>query len=387
VLENDANYAGRLRLDLFARKPMYAGEEATDTADTEISTDIEYRYKLAADSKMVAEVAYYVASENAFHPVRDYLDGLVHDGTERMAGVFESAFGHVAPEGYEAFYRQMTRRFMIACVARIFEPGCKVDYMAVLTGEQYAGKSYGLRRLVSPPSGPRHGWFADSPVSIGEKDGPQQLRGNWLYELSELDSFRKAENTQTKAWLSSQEDNFRPPYGRHAIKLLRETMIVGSTNKKKFLTDPTGSRRYLVYQVGDVIDIAWIDANRDQLWAEAVAAYRSGEQYWFTREEVHTLNRLNGAYHDPHVWEDIIKAGIAKQRWRTCTITDVLLKVLGKTAGDLKKADKDAVADTLRNIGCRVDSSGAYVVPEELLTSVTPLPTLGPTVHPFQRTA
>jgi len=374
ILENDPTYAGMFKFDEFARSLLYADKPAADDMDTEISTDMEYRYRMAVDSKMVAEVAYFVAKDNGFHPVKDYLNALTWDAGTRLDDVFSLAFRAVIRPEHAAFYRMAARKFFINCVARIYEPGTKMDYMLVLTGVQYAGKSWGLRRLVSPPTGPRFGWFADTKMDIGSKDSFMQLAGNWWVEVSEMDSFKKYEASAIKAFLASQEDNYRPPFGRHVVKVGRETVFVGTTNQEQFLTDPTGNRRFLVISVGEEVDIAWINANREQLWAEAYAAYAAGEDYKFTREDVRQLNAINDEYREHDVWEETVQRGIIKAKWKHVTIEDVLCKILQMDVADVTKIHRNRAADVLRSLKCTPcrptlangERPYAYAVPDDL---------------------
>jgi len=108
------------------------------------------------------------AQECAFHPVRNYLDALRWDNQPRLDKwlAYYLGGGEVSP-----YHAGIGRMFLIAMVARIFQPGCKADYMPVLEGAQGIRKSTACQILAGE-------WFSDSPPDIGAtKDLSSHLRG------------------------------------------------------------------------------------------------------------------------------------------------------------------------------------------------------------------
>src|SRR5262249_20298333 len=148
------------------------------------------------------------AKECSFHPVRDYLDGLSWDKRERVAHFFPRYFGvELATPGAQEdepgttkpeYVEAVGRMFLISMVARIYQPGCKADYMPVIEGEQGLLKSVACSAL-----GDR--WFSDSLPDIGAgKDVSQHLRGKWLIEVSEMHAMGRAEASLLKSFISRQ---------------------------------------------------------------------------------------------------------------------------------------------------------------------------------------
>jgi predicted P-loop ATPase len=180
------------------------------------------------------------------------------------------------------------------------EPGCKVDTMLVLEGPQGLKKSSALRTLFGPE------FFTDEVASVDSKDAAMQIQGVWCAELAEMHAMTKAEANRIKEWLSRQVDRYRPPYGRTVVNAPRRSVVVGTINPEGgYLRDPTGGRRFWPVECRG-IDIDALRTDRDQLWAEAVAAYRAREQWWLEAEEADLARDEQEERYDPDAWEEII---------------------------------------------------------------------------------
>jgi hypothetical protein len=359
IFSNDPRYAGTFRYDLFASKLYYAGRLAEDHLDTGFAIDLEYAYGIAVPTAMVTEVVVHAAHQNAYHPVRDYLGKLEHDGVARCERLLLDGFGITYKPEQEAFFKKMAVKFLVSAVARVMRPGCEVQAMLVLTGMQGAGKSRGLKALASPE------WFLDTSVDIGSKDAVLQIRGKWIFELAEMDSLKKAENTRVKMWVSSAVDSIRPPFGRHTIDIPRETVFAATTNQHRFLTDSTGSRRYMVAHVERTVNIGWITENRDQLWAEAVALYAAGTAWHWTFEEAIELQAFNEQYQERDPWDEVIRAGLGRLAWTDTTAMQVLTTIIGKAADGVTRHDHERVTNALVFMGCIRDGD-QFKVPDTL---------------------
>lgn len=214
-----------------------------------------------------------VISQNSFHPVRDFLNSLPEwDGISRLDTLLVDYLGATDC----ALTRAMTRKHFTAAVARIFEPGIKYDYVLTLTGPEGVGKSTLIKSLAGE-------WFDDSfsTGSIGDKEAMEHVQGRWCIEMGELKDYKKSTVEAFKAFISKQEDAYRPAYGRKTEIYRRQCVFFATTNERAFLKGDTGNRRFWAVEVMDDLpqkDVFNIDeATRQQIWAEAVKRYRDHE--------------------------------------------------------------------------------------------------------------
>lgn len=286
-----------------------------------------------------------VARESAFHPVRQYLDGLVWDGIERVPFLFPTYFGSVNGP----YARVIGEMFLISMVARIFSPGCKADHMPVIEGPQGALKSTACRIL-----GGR--WYADDMPDLAEggKDVKQYIRGKWLIEISEMHAMSRADNTLLKTFISGQEERYRPSYGRREVIEPRMCVFVGTTNKETYLKDETGGRRFWPVKSG-TIDIAALGRDRDQLFAEAVHLYRAGKPWHPDKEfERQYIQPEQDKRYEDDAWETAIAAFLRIDTTAVVsgkTTVWAVSKSLGFETSRLGTADQRRISAALTRLG------------------------------------
>lgn len=200
---------------------------------------------------------------------RDWFDSLIWDHVPRIESFWASHLGSRQDPDY---LKAVGRCFWIGMAARIYKPGCKLDTMVLLIGPQGSKKSQAMGAIGGP-------WHSEMNASVSDKDFFIALTGKLVVEIAELDSFGKAEETRIKQVLSCNTDRYRSPFDRIARDHQRQGVFVGTTNNPYCLKDYTGARRFWPIRHG-LIDIEKINAEREQLFAEAVFRYQQDEDWW-----------------------------------------------------------------------------------------------------------
>jgi predicted P-loop ATPase len=312
--------------------------------------------------RVAGEAVQVVARERQVHPVRDYLNHLRWDGSRRLDTWLETYLGANSDGASEAYLSAVGSRFLISAVARVMEPGCKVDHCLILEGPQGIGKSTALKTLAGD-------WFTDEIADIGSKDCSMQVSGVWIVELSELDAMTKAEIGRVKAFLTRSVDRYRPPYGRSVSDVPRQCVFAGTVNNSEYLRDETGARRFWPVACGQP-DIEALRRDRDQLWAEAVERYRSSEAWWLdTQALIAEASIEQAARYQGDVWQELIEKKIKPKD--SVSIHEVLGE-LGLPVDRQGQAEANRVARSLRTagwvrrrVGSRRSRSWRYFPPAE----------------------
>jgi predicted P-loop ATPase len=294
------------------------------------------------------------ARERAFHPVKSYLNSIHWDGEKRLHGWLSTYLGTPASE----YASQIGTMFLIGMVARIFDPGCKADYMLVLEGPQGVRKSTACAVLGGK-------WFSDNLPDIRSsgKDVAQHINGKWLIEVAEMSALDKAEAAALKAFITRTTERYRPSFGRKEVIEPRQCVFIGTTNKSAYLRDETGGRRFWPVKVG-AINANALQCDRDQLFAEAVAMYRAGASWWpdAALETKHIRPQQDSRY-EVDAWEDSIGSFLASKQ--KVTITQVAQEALHLDTPRLGTAEQRRIKNALERLGWmpgeRTNSARWYV--------------------------
>ncbi|QKL07897.1 toprim domain-containing protein [Pseudomonas putida] len=349
ILANDERWSGVIGYNAFSSKIMrlraapYGGVpgEWSDIDDMRVMKWLAQQ-GLRVKASHVVEAVSVVAHDNAFHPVCTYLAKLEWDRVPRLERWLHEIFG-VPRNEYSA---KVGKRWMISAVARVMKPGCKADAVMILEGAQGAGKSTALGILGGE-------WFMDTPFTLGDKDAFQAIRGKWIVELGELDSFNKAESTKAKQFFSASIDTYRESYGRRTSDVPRQCVFAGTTNQDEYLKDATGNRRY--WPVACVkVDLEALRRVRDQLWAEAMFCYQAGDIWWVTREEEELFTTEQEERFVVDEWEGpILKWLEESQAGETVTGSEVLGQALNLDPGHWGKPEQMRVGSIMHRLGWR----------------------------------
>ncbi len=253
-----------------------AGPAVNDNDMNNILSYMARNYDLRAD-KLCWRAITTAAYENDFHPIRDYLEGLEWDGQERIRHALRHFLG--APE--DELTHQCMKMFMIGALRRVYGPGCKFEYVLTLVGGQGIGKSTFFRFLAIQDK-----WFTDDLVGFKSSRIFEKISGHWIIEMSEMLAIMNAKGAdEVKSFLSRQSDVYRDPYAVFPDDRPRQCVFGATTNRAKCLPfDRTGNRRFLPVLVDEAQAEVHILENEaesrayiEQMWAEAMALYLSGD--------------------------------------------------------------------------------------------------------------
>ncbi|MDR6739599.1 putative P-loop ATPase/phage/plasmid primase-like uncharacterized protein [Herbaspirillum sp. 1173] len=346
VLLNSPDWEGVIVYDEFSGQvvkakapPFPRGEigEWTDKDDLRATLWIQRKYSFHPREDVVMKGVLLAADAQSRHVVRDYLDPLVWDGKERLSMWM---IDYLGAEDIE-YVRRVSRKFMIGAVARIYKPGCKMDNVLILEGTQGLKKSTALKTLAGE-------WFTDAPLRFENKDTYSIMRGKWIIELAELDSFNKADSEAAKQFFGQYVDRYRDFYGKRASDVPRQQVFAGSTNKYVYLKDETGNRRYWPVRAIEIY-LEALAAARDQLWAEAVVAFRAGEPYWETPDDVPLFREQQEARFVSDAYTEVIAVGLIGKT--QTSVTDVLQNILKLDTSKWTMPEQQRVGRSLGQLG------------------------------------
>lgn len=388
IVRNDPNLRDKVRRDAFRGRdcvcsdlPWRPASEADpfwgNSDDNGLIDYISKTYQLTGKQALL-DAADLAMSQRTFHPVREWLESLTWDGKERLDTLLIDYLGAEDND----LTRAMTRKHFTAAVARVMRPGCKYDYILTLIGPQGIGKS----TLVKTMGGD---WFDDSLTSIEGKEGMEQIRGKWLIEFGELTNYKKSTSEAYKAFISKQEDSYRPAYGRKVEVYPRQCVFFATTNEPAFLKGDTGNRRFWTVECDK--DIIYKDVwetlpdEREQIWAEAVHRFRQGERLYLPRELEKVAQQRQEEHNEvaadertgiieafirreiPENWDDMsakqrrdyfqfgdhgeITALVEKTRRKTITAVEVLAECFGQPIDERTRYRTKEINQILRGFG------------------------------------
>lgn len=300
ILKNDPKLEGCLAFDemdhnIITRKSMpwrrvKGVSQWVDTDDAALRYYLERVYGLTGKDR-IFDAVNVVAQEHSFHPVRDYLNACTWDGVPRVDTLLIDYLGAEDTE----YTRAVTRKALVAAVARVFRPGVKFDYMLTIRGTQGIGKSQIIAKLAGD-------WFSDTFTTMQGKESYEQVQGVWIMEIGELAGMRKAEAETIKLYITKQTDRFRPAYGRRLQEFPRQCIFIGTTNETQFLRDTTGNRRFWVVDTpNEPTRDLWTELTDDTVrlvWAEAVELYKKGEKLYLPKKLEEAAREVQASYEE-----------------------------------------------------------------------------------------
>lgn len=288
---------------------VMVGDKPAEPDRTEVEIANHFQYNLGFDkvtNRLIFTCVQALARINSRSPFLEYIKSQKWDGVARLD---EWMIKHWGAKD-EVFTREVSRKWLTSACARMDRPGTKVDWMLIVVGPQSTGKT-SMPGII----------FNGSNLTLygdhNDKDLHMLLHSALCIGFDELDSFGKRESSNLKAMVTRNEDAFRPPYGASVEIFPRRFTLYGCGNRDEFLQhDPSGYRRYAVLEIAKLLDFKGLEADRDQLWAEAWHTYTSGDRFW----EVEGASEHAQNHVSPNPLEDQIVNTI--ESWKTSKVSN-----------------------------------------------------------------
>lgn len=232
-----------------------------------------------------------------YNPFRHYFNNLpAWDGTDYIQQLAETVQTTDDP-----LWQMCFRKWIVALVAGLLIDKVVNHTVIVFSGKQGVGKTTWILNLV-PPQLKEYSF--SGTINPGNKDTLIQLSECMLINLDELENLNRSELGTMKEIITKANIRIRRPYGHSTETLPRRATFAGSVNNKEFLSDTTGSRRFLCFEVTDINYLHSVPL--DGVYAEAKHLLDSGFKYWFDKAEIDAINKNNEQYRSMSVEEELL---------------------------------------------------------------------------------
>ena len=272
-----------------------------------------------------------IASTNEYNPFIEYLMENENDNYGLIDDVFDCININQEFIGNIELYRTYFTKWLLNVIRmahNTLENAYESQGVLVLQGGQGTYKSTFCKKLL-----PYNKWFkGGKSIDPSNKDSIKENTKYILVELGELDSTLKGDQAKLKAFITADSDEYRSPYASYEEKHPRITSYCATVNKRDFLKDETGSRRFWIIPTESCDIEKMKDINISEFWGAVYSLYKSEKvAYWLTKEENEALadnnmnfnveNYISIALDENFNWEQ------DKEYWRVYNITE-LCKVL-----------------------------------------------------------
>jgi len=351
ILENDECLKNTFAYNTLSHRPVRIEKEGLETAWTDID-DSEIIHYIETTYGICNNIKYYNAFNVAckhkqFNPIKDLIENKPWDGKPRI----DRFLVDILKCDDTNYSREVSRMIFYGGISRLYQPGCKFDYMPILISGQGKGKSTIVKWLALNDK-----YYSDLSTIEG-KDALENIQGMWICELSELVAMVKSREVEAmKSFISRTVDHFRESYGRRTNDYPRTCIFIGTTNDNEFLYDKTGNRRYLPInmntETGDIFkNEDYIRNYILECWREALFLLKEKKIYLTIPIEYYdeVLDAQNGAV------EDDPRAGIVldylndKQVGdRVCTV-EIFTKCFNGLKKNFTRMDAKEISRILAN--------------------------------------
>jgi len=268
--------------------------------------------KAVIDDHLIA-----LSENNKYHPIKHWLDDGEWDGIARVHSVISCLNAE-----HEELAQSVMKRWLVGCVASVYEPTFKSKLVPVLQGAQSYRKTAFVERIANVIL---RAFLEGAELNPDNKDSVLSCVRSWIVELGELERTNKNSQGSLKAFITKSIDTVRPPYARNDIKKPRQTHFIATVNGTNFLKDETGSSRFVVIAMNKAADmdqlntiLGWhFDGTGSikqpkpellkQFWLEVKAMYLDGAGWMLTEKETALAQSINEPYNDNSSWYEYIR--------------------------------------------------------------------------------
>ncbi len=337
------NYDIRLRYNEMTRSQeislpggLWKNSDNQEELGRALIIDMCHAYGMPSSS--LSEWLQIIAEEKTYHPIREWIESCSWDKVDRISALAETV---EVDDACTTIWPIYLRRWLIQCVAALYDPFFSGRGVLVLSGPQNIGKTSWFRALC--PSPYRNAFGEGMLLNPLDKDSILGIIKHWIVELGELDAtFRKADIARIKAFVSAPSDKVRKPYGRETLTFKRRTSLAATVNDLLFLQDPTGNSRWWTVLVRKPINWAH-GLDMQQVWAQAREAYLSKESWFLNPDEMKNLTSTNKMFEITDPIEDMVSAAFnfeaPRSQWTTGYTGAEILAVIGsnRTKGEASR--------------------------------------------------
>ena len=241
------------------------------------------------------DMQYVIGSDYvpAYHPFRFYLEHLPPWTEEQGDNIMELSLSvNVKGDSDEQFlFAEYLKKWLVAMVASWMDDRVVNNVMLVLIGPQGAYKTTWFAHLLPPQL--REYFYTKTNSGMVSKDDLLTLSQYGLMCWEELDSMQLKELNKLKAVMTMPSINERAAYAHYHENRPHLASFCGTGNNVQFLSDPTGTRRWLPFEVENIDSPMSSPFNYEGIYSQAYALYRQGFRYWFDRNEILRLSQHN----------------------------------------------------------------------------------------------
>ena len=286
-----------------------------------------------------------------YHPFRYYLDHLPPwNGTDDYILELSLSVSVRGDADEQMLFAEYLRKWLVAMVAGWVDDAVVNNVILVLIGEQGSYKTTWFNYLL-PPDLKAYFYTKTNANRMG-RDDLLTLAQYGLVCCEELDTMRPSELNQLKAAVTMPSIDERAAYAHFHEHRKHIASFCGTGNNAQFLSDPTGNRRWLPFEIESIDSPREQPFNYEGIYSQAYALYRQGFRFWFSREEILRLSRHNENYESPHPEREMVSRYFRLPKTgepaEFLSATEILQMISGNLA---QKLSVNQVASAMKALG------------------------------------